>query len=741
MRSAGTASAEDVLFTASVPEGAGLTLESASAEGGSCSIAGLTANCSFGNLPAGEQRAVTLTARGLLAGTVSARARVSAVNDRLTSNNTRDIAITMRSGIDVAVALSTDAPEVALGAPLQVYADVRSLRTLAVRNAVLSLNLNQSVNSASMPGATCAVNGFSVICNIAELAAGAESRLTVLAESSAPGPLLAVASISAAGDGDLTNNSANVRGWVQAERDIELTAGPGSVDLAVGGVYEVPLLVRSRGPRSTGEVTLSVSIPSTAVVVDLVDSEGAPCSQPDGGSFRCRLGIIAPGASHLVRLRVLANRSATVDLNAVAEVADDGYGANNSASVQLRLDNPVDLGLILASGGTGIEDRDIEGQVSLSSSGRQAAVGATLDIELHAAGVLLAASIHHGAACELLSPQRARCALPSLPRGAQIYVDYRARFADPGSYEVKFLLQTPGDTAAGNDALTRPILIRPHNDVAVSGELDLTRLLVGATRESSFVVRTGPRALLSARFVARHVLPGLRVTAIRADAGACLVDTDAGGACDFVELAAESTRTVIVSWHAEASTNANVSVSVSTAGDVSMTNNTVTGRTEVLGATDIELRVAAAASGATGRAIDFPAISVVNGSEKAFDTRLEVTLPAEVSLVAVSAANAICSGTAVLRCDFDELAPNSTSTVNISVRPSAGGHFTSSLKLTSLNDSNPANDSREVAFDIAGSSGVAAATHGGGGGRFEWLSLLLLAGLVGFRSRQRFRLY
>jgi hypothetical protein len=739
VRSVGTAAAEDVVLLVGVPDNAGVTLESAVGDGASCLAEGLTARCSFGSVPAGETRAMSITARGVVAGNISAKARVSASNDRLTGNNSRDVTVNMRSGVDAAIALSTDAPEVALGDALQIFADVRSLRTLAVRNAVLSMNLNQSVLSASMVGASCSASAFSVTCSVAELPAGSERRLTVLTQTTAPGPLFAVASISASGDGDLTNNSGSASGWVQAARDVELTAGPGSVDVAVGGSYELPLLIRSRGPQPTGRVVLAVSNTSAAIGIDLIDSEGAACSQPDAGSHSCDLGFLMPGASHLVRLRVRGIRSGTADLKVVAEVADDEYRANNSATVQFRLDNPVDLGLLLASGGTGIEDQDIEGQVLLSSSGRQAAVGATLDIEIPEAGALREVAIHNGVACELLSRQRARCPLPSLARGAQIYVNYRAQFAEPGSYDVKFSLQTPGDTAADNDSLVRPIIVRPHNDIAVSGDLDLTRFITGTTRETRLTVTNGPRALASARFTARHQRPGVSVVAIRADTGSCAVDAETGGVCDFVDFAANSTRTVTVTWQADGSFDGNVSVNVSTTGDVMPVNNNVLGRAEVVGATDLELRVAASAAGATGSTLEFPSISVVNGAAKAIDTRLEVTLPAEVSIINISAANAICSGTAVLRCDFDELAPNSTSTVNLSVRASTRGNYVSSLKLTSLNDTNPGNDSRQVAFEISGSSGVATATKsgssGGGGGAFEWLSLSLLAGIVYRRWR------
>src|SRR5262249_5306302 len=155
---------------------------------------------------------------------------------------------------------------------------------------------------------------------------------------------------AAAGDGDVTNNSASANAWVQAERDIEVTAGPGIVDLAVGGAYEIPFLVRARGPQSTGDVTLWVSGIANAASVRLIDAEGSACSQEtDGTTWRCTLGAVAPGSARLVRVRVQGTRAGTVDISAMAETDTDGYSANNSTGLQLRIDNPVDLAVLLAS--------------------------------------------------------------------------------------------------------------------------------------------------------------------------------------------------------------------------------------------------------------------------------------------------------------------------------------------------------------------------------------------------------
>ena len=135
-----------------------------------------------------------------------------------------------------------------------------------------------------------------------------------------------------------------------------------------------------------------------------------------------------------------------------------------------------------------------------------------------------------------------------------------------------------------------------------------------------------------------------------------------------------------VGWRARRAAEADVSVDVMTTGDVAMGNNIVRGHAEIMGATDLELRVAPAASGTAGATFDFPAISVLNGAEKAFATRLEVTLPAEVTLVSLSASNAICSGSTVLRCEFDEIDAHGTATLNLTVRASQRGTHMSSAQ-------------------------------------------------------------
>jgi hypothetical protein len=730
--SRGTQPADNVRLTVTLPDNAAFSIASASGEQGTCSVAGLVATCVFDRIPAGEERQVSVIAGSIIATTFKVQARVAADNDRLSSNNSRQVNVSVRSGIDAAVTLSASATDVPVGAPLEVYADVKSLRSLAVRNAVLTVNLNQPIDSAAMTGASCTVNAFAVSCTVAEIAPGATRRLTVQASATTAGPVLASANVSAAGDGDFFNNSANTTGWVQAERDVELTAGPATVDLGVGAVYEVPYTLRSRGPQGVANVTLWVTLPINALEIDGIDAGGIICTRPDTVTFRCDLGALASGATRGVQLRVHALRPVSASINATAEAADDGYTNNNFAGVQLRVDNLIDLLVVMASGGSGVEDAVIDGQVTLRSNGRQPVTNGTFDIDLHSAGQLQSATIHNGAACELLDAQRARCALPAMARNAQLFIDYRALFADPGSFDVTFTAAAAGDTAPDNDSLTRPVLVRPYYDIGVAGSLDLTRLTAGDRREQTFTLTVGRRALATARFTAPSYLPGVAVDSISASAGDCAVDATQGGACDFTDLPADSSISVTVGYVAGAGTNnADVAVIVTTPGDVVSGNDTVRGRLETHGATDLELRVAASVGGPAMTTLTFPQINLVNGDETAVNARLEITLPAQVTLVSISAANAICSGSVVLRCDFADLDANSISTVNLSVRGTSNGTFTSSLRISSSNDRNAANDAREVVIEISKSAGSPQTqTKSGGGGRMEWLALAFLLLLV-----------
>jgi len=733
VKSGGNLDAENVVATVTLPALSGYALDSAASSAGACTVSGLTATCDLGTMPIASQHTITLNAHGTTAQNFTVQASVASSNDKVTSNNTRGLPVSIRSGIDAAVTLSASTTDTDVGAQVEIYADVSSLRAMALTNATLSVNVNQPVISASMPGATCNASTFAVTCSIATVPPGTSSRLTIATTASAAGALFAGATINLTGDGDYTNNATSLSGWVRAAHDVDLAVGPPVVDLGVAQLYDVPFVLRSRGTGDAVNTRLTITLQSPLLVVEAVDDA---CDATTATTWVCDVGTIATGDSRQVRFRVHGTAAGTAGIGAVATADDDGYSSNDGASLQLRIDNPIDLAVTLASGGVGVEEQPISGQVTVRSLGRQTVSGGTLDLELQGAGVFEIVAIHNGDACAILTAQHARCTLPSLARNAQVYVDWQGRFDDPGSYNLVFTAAAAGDSAPDNDVLQRPVIVRPWNDIAVTGSFDFTDLMVGQSHTRAFVVSADRRALAAARFVAPNALPGLRVTDISSTGGDCRVDADTGGICDFTNLAPDSQYTVTVTWKAEESAAAtDLLVGVSTTGDVSSDNDAVRTRIETYGLTDLELRVGAATSGYRNATVALPEITVVNGNDKAFGARLAVTLPTGVTLASVSAANAICTGTAVLTCDFSELAAGSVTTVNVNVLASATGTFTAPLKLTANNDANDSNDSKDASLQITEPVNSAQTAGGGskssgGGGRFEWLALAFLALVV-----------
>ena len=139
---------------------------------------------------------------------------------------------------------------------------------------------------------------------------------------------------------------------------------------------------------------------------------------------------------------------------------------------------------------------------------------------------------------------------------------------------------------------------------------------MGATHQETFTVTADRRSLAAARFIAPHNLPALRVVDISASAGDCRVDAEQGGVCDFTDLAANGSVTVNVTWEADqAGEPCDVTVGVSTTGDIAANNDAVRGRVTTHGLTDLDLRVGTLSPGFRNATLTFPEITVVNGAD------------------------------------------------------------------------------------------------------------------------------
>ena len=92
-RALGDDASNDVVATASLPTD--INVQSASADGGTCTTDSGTVTCTFGTVNAGDSRQIDLHLIGTTAGTSSAALSVSSSNDNVSSNDTGQVTITV----------------------------------------------------------------------------------------------------------------------------------------------------------------------------------------------------------------------------------------------------------------------------------------------------------------------------------------------------------------------------------------------------------------------------------------------------------------------------------------------------------------------------------------------------------------------------------------------------------------------------------------------------------------------
>ena len=196
---------------------------------------------------------------------------------------------------------------------------------------------------------------------------------------------------------------------------------------------------------------------------------------------------------------------------ATADAADDGYAANDSAAVHFASTTRSTSACCSHRAASASKVSYLRRSVTLlrtAASRRSARRSRSRSATPRAC---CAAHIHDGDACELLTPQRARCALPALSRGSNSTWT-TARNSPSRVPTMSGSPCTRPATRPHNDTLTRAILVRPYNDIAVSGDVDLT-LLYGRRDPRGDLRRDVPGGARSAVRASwrRHYLPGMRV--------------------------------------------------------------------------------------------------------------------------------------------------------------------------------------------------------------------------------------
>jgi uncharacterized repeat protein (TIGR01451 family) len=332
---------------------AGLTYQSASGVGWSCSAAGQVVTCNQDNdLNVGASTVLTLTVRG------DADAATSVTNTATVSSPTLDVV----PGNDTASDPTTIIRSVNLGLTKTHVGDFQAgsngTYTLAVSNTgadnepgavtvIDTLPAELSYVGYSGTGWSCSAAGQVVTCIRASgLNTGSSSSVNLIVSALSSGSPTNTAVVSSPStDSNPANNTASDPTTIDPLVDLSISKSAVGV-FRVGSVGEYTLTVSNAGPSvEAGPITLTDTLPTGLTYLSYVGA-GWSCSSI-GQAVSCIYNTsLASGASTVLTLRVDVWPSAWPSVTNTASVSSastDSNPVNNTSSAITSVDPLVDL--------------------------------------------------------------------------------------------------------------------------------------------------------------------------------------------------------------------------------------------------------------------------------------------------------------------------------------------------------------------------------------------------------------
>jgi hypothetical protein len=521
-----------------------------------------------------------------------------------------------------------------------------------------------------------------------------------------------------------------------------------------GMPYEFRANLRSLGVQAIAGVHVDVWFAhQTSGLNDIqsVTLGGAACTRIQINNYRCDVGSLAAGEVRQISVRGTATElmPLAIDLHSYSPEQDNDRNdtLNRTLTVRYGLDASVTIGNLIA----GPESLEQQGYVAVWSNGIQPATNAVMIVELPAALRFTRFFVRNTTStCALTDAQHLRCVYTIPPQSSFQIVDYFLIGDAAGSYQGRATVTLTGDENPANDAVTWPITITPITDIGVQAFTMPAVMVAGTEHLLPLRAFTGSRTVPGATAIVQAT-SGSQLVSLTTTLGTCtredihrftcaLGDVPANTSVDFQARVAS----------ADPTGPSSVDFRVDAAGDNNPGNNQRSASFSTIAAGDLRVAVAATSvTAAANEAFAFPSITIRRTGPLS-GGRLEITLPAGVTLRSVSGSVAICSGTTLLQCELFGWPEDQPLQIDLNLQASAALTFTSTVRVRSLNDTNPANDEVTVALTVNAApppvtpppnpppNPPSGGSSSGGGGRVEWF-LLGLLGVVATRRCVRRR--
>ncbi len=567
------------------PLPAGIVLQGFSGAGWSCTGSVV---CSYGPTLAIGQSSASLDLQvayvnAIPAGGVfvSNTGTVSAAEpDPNPANNQSTVVASFRGRADLGVQL-TGPTSVTASATLVVDLVANNSGPDVGANVTAIANIANGFNVGVVSGGagwSCLATGQSVTCQRASMPTGSSvaASLTLTAPNTAGGPFQQQASINADSfDPTSANNAASLAVSVtEANVTLLLSKSDSADPVAVNSEFEYLLIVTNGGSVAQSGISISDPLPGGVSFEGFIGT-GWVCSPGSGAGnvIGCqRPGVLSPGASSSVRLRVRATNPGSITNIASVSSQQNPAGANASQATSVISSATLTLGKRARSNSV-VAGSVATFDLSITNAGQTDASDVVLVDNLPNGLTALSAS-GDGWTCAIAG-SRIECLRPTLARATTSVVVVEARTAAPGTLVNSAEVQASG-SALVQASETITVSAAPVATADLSLEVSDSADPVAQGADFDYLLRVrnqGPDAATGVR--ATSVLPaGVQFVASGSAGWSCLAGAPV--ACTLggsLAPGTESLLTLRVRATGSGSVAFSASVSANEADPIATNNN------------------------------------------------------------------------------------------------------------------------------------------------------------------------
>ncbi|HKS22367.1 MAG TPA: IPT/TIG domain-containing protein [Thermoanaerobaculia bacterium] len=662
--------ATNAVVTANLP--ASSTFVSATATGGgTCGQSAGVVTCNWPDYFSGSSFTVIITVTPGAAGSNTLSASIAAdQGDPVPANNSGNASCTVNDQIDLSVVSVTASPtNITLGTGnVQYFVSLYNYSTSKATNAVMTASLPASstfVSATATGGGTCGQSAGVVTCSWPDYFSGSSFTVTITVTPGAAGANTLSASVTAdQPDPTPANNGGSTSVTVNSQIDlsvVSVTASPTAFTLGTGNVQYFVSLYNYSTSKATNAV-MTANLPASSTYVSATATGGGTCGQ-SAGVVTCSWPDYFSGSSFNVTITVTPGAAGSNTLSAsIAAEQTDPIPANNSGSAIVTVNDQIDLAVVSVSAsptnitlGTG----NVQYFVSLYNYSTSKATNAVMTANLPASSTYVSATATGGGTCGQ-SAGVVTCNWPDYFSGSSFSVIITVTPGAAGANTLSASIAADqADPVPANNSGSTAVTVNDQIDLSViSVTASPTTITLGGGNVQFFVnlYNYSSSKATNAAMTASLPASSAFVSATATGGGTC--SQSAGVVtCNWTDYFSgnSNTATITITPGAAGANTLSASIAADQA-DPTPANNSGSTAVTVNPSSAPVITSFAPASGPTGTGVTLTgsnftgatAVKFFNNVTASFtvvnDTTITTTVPAGATTGAISATNAIGTG-------------------------------------------------------------------------------------------------